>query len=164
MPALGEVSAASVRFWKEPGASHLRAEVLDRLVVLDARVKRLFPLSQPDQQLVIQDGAGDEVARMPNLEGLDPISKELLESELDRRYFTPIIERIHRLENQRGMWRFEVETHRGRAEFFVRNWRDSSHEMRAGRWQITSVDGQRYEITNVDELDQRSQRFLDQLL
>lgn len=164
MLPLGEIDAGRLRFWKEPGASHVRAEIVDELVVLDARVKRLFPLSRPDEQFVLQDAAGKEIARIPSLAGLDAVSRAIVDSELDRRYFTPCIERILRLENQRGMWKFEVQTSRGYAEFFVRNWRDSSHEMKAGRWQITSVDGQRYEIADVDELDNRSQRYLDQLL
>jgi hypothetical protein len=84
--------------------------------------------------------------------------------ELDRRYFTPRILRIDFLKQDAGMWKFNVETQRGLAEFYVRNWRDSAHETGGGRWQISSVDGQRYEIQSVEALDARSQALLEQLL
>ncbi len=62
------------------------------------------------------------------------------------------------------MWRFSVSTGRGDAEFYVRNWRDSAHEVSPGRWLIHSVDGGRFEIPDIGTLDAKSQRLLDQLL
>ena len=62
------------------------------------------------------------------------------------------------------MWKFDVETTRGHSDFFVRNWRDNAHELNSGRWQITSVDGGRYEILNLDDLDEKSQILIEQLL
>ena len=62
------------------------------------------------------------------------------------------------------MWRFSVQTQRGPAEFFVRNWRDSAVEIATNRWQIMSVDGGRFEIENITRLDAGSLRLMDQLL
>ena len=62
------------------------------------------------------------------------------------------------------MWKFDVDTDRGSSDFYVRNWRDSAYELTRGRWQITSVDGGRYEIKNLDDLDERSQILIEQLL
>ena len=55
------------------------------------------------------------------------------------------------------------ETRRGEVELYVRNWRDNAHEVQLNRWMITSVDGQRYEIEDVEALDARSKALLDQL-
>ena len=158
------LSGESVRVWMPEGAALPRVEIIDELIVLSARFKRVFPLSEPEKHLSIQDGKGREVAVLTSMKGLSPDSLQIVREQLDRRYFTPTISRIDELEAEKGMWRFQVQTQRGPAEFYVRNWRDSSHEMGAGRWQITSVDGQRYEIMQVDDLDARSQRLLEQLL
>ena len=56
-----------------------------------------------------------------------------------------------------------VETQRGDAEIYVRNWRDSAYETGAGRWQILSVDGLRFTIPDINALDARSQDLLDQV-
>ncbi|HEY0867813.1 MAG TPA: DUF1854 domain-containing protein, partial [Fimbriimonas sp.] len=61
-------------------------------------------------------------------------------------------------------WRFKVRTQRGPAEFYVRNWRDSAHEIQPNRWHINSVDGGRFEIRNLESLDVDSRRLMDQIL
>jgi hypothetical protein len=94
---------------------------------------------------------------------LDPSSQAVIADELDRTYFTPRISRIVSLKQEGGMWTWQVETSRGFAQFYVRSWRDSSHEIQPNRWQIQSVDGQRYEITDFEALDERSKQFIEQL-
>lgn len=167
MPAgtdLRYINAKDVKVWRPEGSAHLRVEIVNDRTILSARIRRLFPLSEPETHLSIQDGEGKEVAILPSLDGMPPAMSALVMEELDRRYFTPAIERIDDLTSERGMWRFNVQTQRGVAEFWVRNWRDSSHEMAPGRWQIHSVDGQRYEILQLESLDARTQRLLEQLL
>jgi hypothetical protein len=153
-----------VRAWQPEGAAHLRVEIDGDRTILAARLKRAFPLSEPSQLVSIQDGAGKEVAILRTLDGLDPRTRELFDSQLDRRYFTPRIEAIETLKMEAGMWRFVVQTQRGPTEFYVRNWRDSANEIAPGRWQIHSVDGGRFEIQNLEALDANSRRLMDQLL
>lgn len=131
--------------------------------MLAAQFKRAFPLSNPDTFISIQDIADNEVGILESLDGLSAEEREIILDELDRRYFTPSIERIEELRQDAGMWKFVVKTQRGPAEFYVRNWRDSAHEASRGRWQIHSVDGLRFEIRQVDQLDERSQTLLEQL-
>jgi hypothetical protein len=101
---------------------------------------------------------------LKTIDGLESRTRALLESQLDRMYFTPRIETIRELRLDAGMWRFDVVTQRGPAAFFVRNWRDSANEISAGRWHILSVDGGRFEIENLEALDAASRRLMDQVL
>jgi hypothetical protein len=158
------IDGTALRAHRPPGSSHLRIEVRDRVSILNARVKRMFPLSQRHAYLSIQDAAGKEHAILETVDGLDPDTRRLLDEELDRRYFCPKIERIDLLRPEAGMWRFCVQTQRGPFEFYVRNWRDSAHEVTPGRWQIHSVDGQRFEIESAGDLDGRSRILLEQVL
>ena len=146
-----------------PGAVHPRVEILNDRCVLAAQFKRAFPLSQSDKFISIQDPLDHEVGVLESLDGMAADQREIIVQELDRRYFTPAIDKIDELKQDAGMWKFLVQTQRGPAEFYVRNWRDSAHEAARGRWQILSVDGLRFEIKDVYGLDERSQILLEQL-
>ncbi len=153
-----------VRAFRPEGAIHPRIEVVDEFVILSGLIKRIFPLSNPNDYLSIQDGSGKELGVLKTLNRLDPDTLAILNEELDRRYFTPRILQIDALHNEAGMWRFDVQTQRGSTRFFVRNWRDNAQEISTNRWQILSVDGARFEIMNLEALDAKSQRLMDQLL
>ena len=164
MAEIRYVEGRALRATRPEGAIHLRLEIEDVLCIPNARIKRTFPLSKPNGFLSLQGSDGKEIAMLQSLDEVEPASRRLLDEELDRRYFTPRIERIDALRTDAGMWRFDVETQRGPAHFFVRNWRDSAVEIANNRWQIMSVDGGRFEIENLSALDAGSLRLLDQLL
>jgi hypothetical protein len=158
------IDSADVRFYIPEGSTRLRAEIRERQTVLSAKVKRIFPLSNPKVYFAIIDGGDKEVGILRDIDKLDRESKEVLDRELDRRYFTPQVQQIKALKQDGGMWLFSVVTQRGTTDFYVRNWRDNSQEIQPGRWQIQSVDGQRYEIPHIDSLNSKSQKLLEQLL
>ncbi len=158
------VQGPQLRFSRPEGSAHLRTEIEGDRCVLSTRVKRAFPRSEPDRYLSIQDAGNHEIVLLRSVEGMDAASRALLTEELDRRYFTPTIQGIEKLRQEGGMWFFVVRTQRGSAEFYVQNWRDSAFEVAPRQWQITSVDGQRYGIADLEALDRKSQALLDQLL
>lgn len=145
------------------GATQPRIEVEEELSILAGRIRKVFPFSNAEGYFSIQDGAGKEIGVLREIDQLDETTRDIFENELARRYFTPTIQSIESLKQDGGMWLFKVETQRGPAQFYVRNWRDSSHEISHLRFQILSVDGQRFEIRDLNALDERSQALLDQL-
>jgi hypothetical protein len=161
---LNYVEGSEVRIRRANGSSHLRIEIDGDRCILSGKIKCAFPLSDRNQHLSLQSQDDKEVAILRSPAQLDSESKQLLDEDLERRYFTPKIDRILQLKHESSMWRFDVETQRGTTHFYVRNWRDSAFEIKLNRWQISSVDGQRFEITDVRELDAKSQAFLEQLL
>jgi hypothetical protein len=164
MAEIRYVEGRQLRVTRPSGGVHLRLEIENDRCIPNARVRRSFPLSSPVDYLSLQGADGKEIAMLRSLDGVAPDSRRLIDEELDRRYFTPHIERIEALKSEAGMWKFNVDTQRGPAEFYVRNWRDSAVEISRGRWQIMSVDGGRFEILDLDALDPHSLRLLDQLL
>ena len=158
------VEGRALRATRPEGAIHLRLEVEDQFCIPNARVKRAFPLSRTGEFLSLQGADGKEIGMLRDLAEVEDQTRRLLEEELDRRYFTPRIERIDALKQDAGMWRFNVQTQRGPTEFYVRNWRDSAVEIAVNRWQIVSVDGGRFEIPDLSKLDPQSLRLVDQLL
>jgi len=129
----------------------------------NVEVVRSFPLTIPDQYitLIAADGAEIGIVRDPTL--LDEESRAAVDSLLARRYFTPEIQRIERLTQEASLWRWRVMTNRGEVTFYLRGVRDSIHEVAPGRWQIFSVDGQRYEIRDLGALDARSRALFEGL-
>ena len=132
--------------------------------IRNVQFRQMLPLSDPNAFIAIQGADKKEIGVLKTLEGLDPESKSVVERMLDRQYFTPKVIKIVSLKPEGGMWHFILETSRGPAEYYVRNWRDSAHEISANRWLVHSVDGQRFEIPKVDDLDEHSQSLMDQLL
>ncbi len=155
---------AQIKASRVDGSSHLRIEIVDQFCVISARIKRVFPLSDPENYFSIQTEDDKEVAILKTLDGTEPETLKLLEEEFDRRYFSPKITQILAVKSVPGMWSFHVKTNRGEITFFVRNWRENSHEIESGRWHITAVDGQRFEIEDLDQLDKHSQALVEQLL
>jgi hypothetical protein len=153
-----------LRATRAAGSVKLRVQINEEFCVIAAQFKRVFPLSKPDEFISLQDGAGKEVGILKSVAGLDSTSASLITEELDRRYFTPMIEAIEHLKQEAGMWHFVVRTQRGPTEFYVRNWRDSGFEISPNRWQIHSVDGGRFDIPNLEALDARSRGLMLQLL
>ena len=149
---------------RDEGALYPRVEIVEEQVVLEATFRRAFPQRHAEKYISIRDGGNKEVAILVDAQPLDSESLKVLRNELDRRYFTPLIDRILTLNQEAGMWKFSVTTQRGKFEFFVRNWRESAIEISPNRWVIYSVDGARYEIANLEALDHGSQKLLDQLL
>lgn len=158
------ITGKELKIWRFGSGPQLRAEIDGYACILSAKLKRVFPLSATDQYFSIQDVDDKELAILKSKEGLEADSLAILEAELDRRYYSPQITRIKDLKIVPGMLSFDVETNRGDTVFFVRNWRESSHEIETFRWHITSVDGQRFEIPDLNLLDRRSQSLVEQLL
>jgi hypothetical protein len=158
------LEAKDLRFRIEEGASAPHLTLASGETHENVSLHRLFPLSLPKEFISVKGSDGKEIGVIESMEGLDGESKLVVDAELQRRYFTPQILKINTLVNERGLWRWVVETHRGEAEFFVRDWRDSSFELTPGRWHILSVEGQRFTIEKLEDLDERSQKLLDQIL
>ena len=157
------IDESSVRLWNVGDATRPRCEIAGDRCIIQTRLTRCFPLSHPDSFVAIRDADGKEVGIIKEPSKLDEQSQKVLAEQLDRLYFTPVIQRIVSLKQEASMWRWEVDTQRGVASFYLRGVRDSVHEVAPGRWQIYSVDGQRYEIQNYEKLDAKTHTFFESL-
>ena len=136
---------------------------IPRLTLRDDRswhkvaVARAFPLSDPDHYLGFLDGAGKDIGLLYDPSQLDPESRQIVDEELDKRYFVPVVKRVLTIKEEFGTIYWSVETDRGQKEIIVRNLRDNLQELSASRVIITDVDGNRFEFVDVSKLDNKSQ-------
>jgi hypothetical protein len=95
---------------------------------------------------------------------LEPRTRKIVEAELQKRYFVPIITRIHSIKEEYGVGHWIVDTDRGRREFVVRGMSDSVWEVGGRRLIIIDADNNRYDIPDYAELDYRSYRLIEDVL
>ena len=125
----------------------------------DVELRRAFPLSAPQAGLAILAADGSELVWIDSLADVEGPLRQLLEEELARREFVPVIERIERVsEGRPAEW--VVVTDRGPHRFTVGHPDDVSWQPDGGV-NVTDADGIRYRIPAAVALDPRSRRLLD---
>jgi hypothetical protein len=152
------LDAHRLRFLKH-GAT-LRLTVEDDRSYLRVAIVRAFPLSEPLRFLSVRDGAQKEVGLIVDLAELSPDSQALVQEDLDRRYVIPAVARIVAAKERFGTVDWTIETDRGVCRFTTRNLRENVQRPAPGRIILNDVDGNRYDIRNLDALDRTSQELL----
>jgi hypothetical protein len=117
---------------------------------------RALPLTDPERWIGLMDEKGKPIHMVESLAMLDAASRELLTRELEQTYFLPKITRIREAVEEYGVLRLAVETDRGPRDFEIRS-REHIRFLPAGRILLRDLDGNRYEIPSVHNLDLRSQ-------
>jgi hypothetical protein len=142
----------------------LRATV-GSTVYTNVDVVRMAPLSHPDRFIALLDEAGHELHVVDDPSVLDAKSRAALQEALRRRYMTARVQRILSARSELGVAYFDVETDRGRREFVVQNLLEGARWLEADRrLLIFDVDGNRFEIPDVEALDRKSAKLLRTIL
>jgi hypothetical protein len=127
---------------------------------LQIGIVRAFPLSDPNQYFSVRDGANKEVGLIVDPSRLGVEDRQLVDEELQRRYFVPAVTRIVSAKERFGTVDWTVETDRGLCRFTTRNLRENVQRPAPERIILTDVDGNRYDIRNIDEVSRESQELL----
>jgi hypothetical protein len=124
---------------------------------------RAFPISDPTKWVAICSPEGKEVVCIEDLAGLPEEVRRILEEELARREFVPVIRKITRASSDAAPTEWEVVTDRGPTRFTLDS---DDHVRRLGphRVLITDSRGLRYAIPDTRALDVSSRRILDRHL
>ena len=141
----------TLRLTVEEDRSHLKVSVL-----------RAFPLSEPGRFFSVRDGANKEVGMIVDPAELSDENRKLVHEDLARRYLVPVVKRIFTAKERFGTVDWEMETDRGLCKLTTRNLGENVQRPAPGRILLSDVDGNRYDIRNLDELDLNSQQLLFQ--
>lgn len=153
------VDGSRVRIWRD-AFRRLCVRVDDGRELVDVRPAPAFPVSEAADYVAFLDSRDREVLLLGHLHRLDEQSRRCLEEELGRVYFVPRITAIYHIEDAHGAARWEVETDRGFRVFDVRD-REDVRLLQGRRVLLQDADGNRYEIPDIGELDERSRKLLD---
>jgi hypothetical protein len=132
-----------------------------RLVGVDP--VRAFPITDPGGWVSFCDADGREVFRLRSPDGLEPASRRVLDEELARREFLPLIRRIVRVSGEATPVDWDVETDRGPTTFTLDS-EDDIRKLGPNRLLITDSRKLRYQVADARALDGHSRRLLDRFL
>ena len=157
------VAPETVRLFREPPWM-LRLTIEGDRSYLKVRVVCAAPLSQPDRYICFLDEKNEVICTVEDPIDLDPVSQRIVKEEIEQRYMTAIIKRVDSLKSEFGVSYWEVQTDRGDREFVVRNVSESAQWITDRRLLLLDVDGNRFEISNLEVLDKKSRGLIQMVL
>lgn len=130
-------------------------KVVDRIFL-----SRAFPFDMPYDYISVLDKDKKEIGFIRSLNDFDEPQKSMLIHELEAKYYTPTIKKIYSVKERYGFSYWKTECEFGEKTFTLqdtyRSIIKSSNPDGSERLFILDVDGNRYEIPNVEQLDRQS--------
>jgi len=131
-------------------------------------LRSCFPVSQSTLHLSVRSAVGEEQKEIGIIDDwtqLDETSRKAVAEEIGLYYFVPQITKVLSIKKEFGFIYWTVETNKGPKEFVMR---DSvvhyAREVARDRWLIIDVNQARYEIPDVEKLDQHSRSLVRRFL
>jgi len=122
------------------------------------------PLSRTNQYLCLLDSKGNEIVMLKDPTTLPPESWEAVQQELRRRYMTAQVLEITEARVEYGATYWSVDTNRGAREFVTQSLQENAQWLSEAHLLLIDVDGNRFEIPDVNKLEPRSRRFITAIL
>lgn len=122
------------------------------------------PLSHPNKYLALLDGKGNEITTVAEPKDLSDESWNAVKDEIKRRYLTARVIRITHAKQEFGATYWSMDTDRGHRELVTQNLQENAVWLSEHHLLLLDVDGNRFELENVAELDAESRHFLDTIL
>lgn len=128
---------------------------------------RAFPISSPEHFIAIREpdtqlgGRGAEIGMIETLDIFPADVATMIRIELDRRYFTPSINKIHGFKEKFGYCYWDVTTTAGRVEFIMNNPTNNIRTLEDGRVFMYDIDGNCFTIEDPKALDKHSYKKIE---
>lgn len=129
-------------------------------------VVRMFPMQYEDELLSIRtaDEKSKEIGIVEKLSDFDEDTAKLLASQLNLRYFTPIITKVNNIKDEYGYAYWSVETDKGSCRFTIQMGSNAVVHLSETRVLITDIDENRFEIPDIEKLTAGERKKLDLFL
>ena len=121
---------------------------------------RAFPFDFPYAYISVLDGDSKEIGIIADVDALGPEAAALLREELDRKYFTPVMS----VKDKFGYSYWKVRTDEGEMEFTMRDTFSNLLKVGGTRIFATDIDGNRFEIPDIEALDRKSFKRIELFL
>ncbi len=130
----------------------------------NVQLVRTFPFSGEDQYISVRT-ADEEAREIGMIEDLardfQGNARAYMQEQLEIRYFTPVIKKINSIREEGGSSYFDVETDAGRSRFVIRTNENAFIKLSETRVIIEDLEGNRYEIPDLNKLTARERKKLD---
>lgn len=127
-----------------------------------AFLSRQFPFDLAWEFISVMNADGDEIGIIRRLDDFTGETRELLQRELERRYYSPVIERILSVKERYGFSYWKVIcTGEGEVSFTLRDTYRSIIRAGETRAILMDVNGNRFEIPDTSRLDHKSYKRIE---
>lgn len=157
------MTAENLQIFYHP-KDRLRLTVKDDRSYITVKPAWSAPLTRPEKYLALLNGKGEEIVTVTDPKELDSQSQEAVMEELHRRYLTATVHRITNAKSEFGAGYWHVVTDRGERDFVTQSLQENAQWLSPTHLLLLDVDGNRFEVTNVDDLDAKSRGYLDAML
>lgn len=139
------------------GLLHMTLEGKETRVILC----REFPFDCPWEYISVLDDEHRELGIIRRTADFGDEARRLLEDELRRRYYAPEILHILSVKERYGFSYWRVTTAEGEVRFTLHDTYRSIQRVESARIVFSDVNGNRFEIPDLERLDARSRRRLE---
>lgn len=122
---------------------------------------RQFPFEMLWEFISVLDEEQCEIGIIRNVDLFVGDAQKLLTDELNRRYYSPVIQKIHSMKERYGFSYWKVQTVEGEVSFTLHDTYRSIIRAGEKRVILMDVDGNRFEIPNVEALDRKSYKKIE---
>ncbi len=122
-----------------------------------------FPLTNPEEFISIRetDEKAKEIGVIQNLKDMDRDVQEMIREQVRLRYFMPVIRKVMDVKDEYGYAYWHVMTDFGACRFTTHMGGDAVINIGGARYQITDIDGNRYELPDLYALTVMERKKLD---
>jgi len=122
---------------------------------------RAFPFDHPEAFISVQDADKNELGMISELSVFPEETAALLRGELARKYYAPVLRSIISLRDRYGYAYCTARTDTGEISFTLRDASRSILKVDEHRVVITDIDGNRYDIPDIEALDRGSYKKIE---
>ncbi len=122
-----------------------------------------FPLTKPEEFISIReaDEKAKEIGIIRALKDLGKDEQEMIREQVRLRYFMPVIRKVMDVREEYGYAYWHVQTDFGVCRFTTHMGGDAVIALGEDRYQVTDIDGNRYEIPDLYALSVMERKKLD---
>ena len=122
------------------------------------------PLSHPGRYLSLLDAKGDEIMIVENPSSLDHESQSAVMEELRRRNITAEVKQVLSVKVEFGSTYWKVNTDKGARDFVCQSLQENAQWFDDHHLMLIDVDGNRFEIVDIQKLDVESKAMLAKVI
>ncbi len=122
-----------------------------------------FPLTNPEEFISIRetDEKAKEIGIIQSLKNMKKDVQEMIREQVRLRYFMPVIRKVMDVKDEYGYAYWHVMTDFGTCRFTTHMGGDAVINIGGARYQITDIDGNRYELPDLYALTVMERKKLD---
>ena len=122
---------------------------------------RLFPYDKPFSYISVLDSESTEIGIIEEINVFEEDIREILTHELERKYYVCELSGITSVRDRFGFSYWKTQSKNGEIVFTIRDAHNSLRQNIDGKISITDIDGNRYLLPSLEELDKKSRRLVE---